>query len=112
MESVVQICNQLHELMEHQQGAKPSRAALREIFTAYQKERHPRVLAVFKYASLTTKIQAWDSWFLKFVAEWIFPYLPGNFISNRVAELVKAAPKINFLPSESFMGAKVAWEKE
>ncbi|KAH0433751.1 hypothetical protein CcaCcLH18_05738 [Colletotrichum camelliae] len=109
MESVAVLCNQLHAMLEQQQGAKPSRATVSQVFSKYQAERHARMKEITSFSGLVTRMQAWDGWLMKFVYRWIMPLLPGSFLINSMAPLIKAAPKLDYVSLKDFPVGEVPW---
>ncbi|KAL8826054.1 MAG: hypothetical protein Q9170_007552, partial [Blastenia crenularia] len=78
MESVVVLCNHLHRTLSahhHFQNPnnpnntiRPSKPTLEAMCAAYQAERAPRMRQIMAFSSLLTKLQAWDSLLLRFLA--------------------------------------------
>ncbi|KAL8911253.1 MAG: hypothetical protein Q9171_003551 [Xanthocarpia ochracea] len=97
MESVVVFCNHLHRTLAMHAGARLSRAALNSMFAAYQKEREPRINEVMQFSSMLTRLQAWDSVLLRFLATWVIPYQPDQRIADQMGELIRKAPKLDFV---------------
>ena len=110
MESVIVLCNHLHRTLAEHAGARPSRAALNSMFAAYQKEREPRMNEVMQFSSMLTKLQAWDNVFLRFLATWVIPYQPDRRIADQMGELIRKAPKLDFVDvGPEFAKGKMAW---
>ena len=97
MESVAVLCNHLRRILVTHDGGKPSRATLRRIFADYQSEREARMRVIMALSSLITRIQAWDSIGLKWLATWILPYQPDNKLTDQMANIIKAAPKLDYV---------------
>lgn len=112
MESVVVLSNHLRRMLDAHDGGKPSRATLSKVFAAYQKEREPRMKEIMDFSGLITRLQAWDSILLKFLANWIIPYQPDVKIADQLGDIVKKAPKLEFTELENFEVGRVKWEDE
>jgi hypothetical protein len=110
MESIVVLCNHLQRTLATHCGARPSRATLRAVFTAYQKERQPRMKEILEFSSLLTRLQAWDSIPLRFLATWIVPYQPDRRIADQLGDLIKRAPKLEYVKvGDDFKTGTVPW---
>lgn len=113
MESIVVLCNRLEAGLKRHKGAKPSRAALGEIFEAYQKERIPRMKRILDYSSLITRLQAWDNALFKIAANWIVPYAPDRLVADDLGKIIREAPKLSYVPVPvSFRKGSVIWADE
>ncbi|KAI2617412.1 FAD binding domain protein [Hypoxylon sp. NC1633] len=95
IESIVTLCNHLHRLLQKQQGAKPSRAALREVFAAYQAERWPRITYAIKISGIATRIQAWTTPLYK-LAAFATPWLPERGAPDQLGQYIRGSPKLEY----------------
>ncbi|KAK2039662.1 FAD/NAD(P)-binding domain-containing protein [Colletotrichum somersetense] len=112
MESVAVLCNHLHKMLERQQGAKPSRATLDDVFSSYQAERHARVKNIAAFSGLGTRLQAWDGWLMKLLYRWIVPLLPAALFIRTLSDIVREAPKIDYVPVKGFPSGAVPWKHD
>jgi hypothetical protein len=109
MESTVVLCNLIRNMLEEQRGNKPSRARIQKVFDDYQKERIPRVQKIMELSSFITKLQAWDTPLMKFVATWIMPYQSDRAIADQLGDVIKTAPKLNWIPTTGFRTGCLEW---
>ncbi|KAL8911259.1 MAG: hypothetical protein Q9171_003557 [Xanthocarpia ochracea] len=112
MESVVVLCNHLRQMMGHQCGAKPSLATLNKTFAAYQRERQPRVKHIMEYSSLITSVQAWRTPFYKFIGTWVLPLQPDRAVADQLGEIIRGAPKLDFVDVQGFRSGRLPWKDE
>ena len=113
MESIVVLCNHLHRTLAAHAGDRPSKATLNAMFSAYQKEREPRMKEIMDFSSLLTKLQAWDNVLLRFLATWVIPYQPDRRIAEQLGELIRKAPKLDFVDvGPDFARGKFGWADE
>ena len=112
MESVVVFCNHLRQMMGHQCGAKPSLATLNKTFAAYQRERQPRVKHIMEYSSLITSVQAWRTPFYKFIGTWVLPLQPDRAVADQLGEIIRGAPKLDFVDVQGFSSGRLPWKDE
>jgi hypothetical protein len=111
MESIVVLCNHLQRTLANHSGARPSRASLKAVFSAYQKERESRMKEILDFSSLITRLQAWDSFTLRFFATWIVPYQPDRRIADQLGDIIKRAPKLEYVDvGNDFKTGTVPWE--
>ncbi|OQE00300.1 hypothetical protein PENVUL_c054G07904 [Penicillium vulpinum] len=110
MESVVSLCNQIQTMMVKQCGAQPSLATLTQAFAAYQTERQGRVKQVMEYSGLITKVQAWSSPIHWFLANWVLPLQPDRAIADDLGEIIRGAPKLNYVDLGEFASGKLEWK--
>ena len=113
MESTAVLCNHLQRTLASHAGAKVSRATLAKTFANYQREREGRMKDIMALSSLITRVQAWDNILFKGLATWIFPYQPDYKLTNQMAELIRRAPKLDYVPvgKDMFKG-RVKWIDE
>ncbi|KAK2624713.1 hypothetical protein QTJ16_005906 [Diplocarpon rosae] len=112
MESIVVLSNHLRHMMIQQQGSKPSLATLQRVFSAYQSERHLRVKEIMEFSSLITKVQAWDTPFHKFLANWVLPLQPDRAIADQLGQIIRGAPKLDFVSTRGFSAGSMGWNDE
>ena len=114
MESVVVLCNHLHQMMLDQCGAKPSLATLNKAFAAYQTERKARMKHIMDYSSLITNVQAWRNPLYKFVATWVLPLQPDRAVADQLGEIIRGAPRLKFVDVDgaSFPSGRLSWMDE
>ena len=111
MESVVVLTNHLRRMLEQQQhGARPSKTTLNATFQAYQDERLPRMRRIMEFSSLISRVQAWDNPFLKWVSIYLLPYLPERKLANDLGEIIRKAPKLDFVPLGQWNEGLLEWE--
>ncbi|KAF2726640.1 FAD binding domain protein [Polyplosphaeria fusca] len=112
MESAVVLCNHLHRMLDQHAGAKPSRDSIRKAFDMYQKERIPRMKEILEFSSLITRVQAWETPMLKFIANWVLPYQADRGIADQLGEIIRRAPKLNWVDTNDFGKGRLAWQDE
>lgn len=112
MESVVVLCNHLRQMMATQCGAKPSQATLNKVFAAYQAERQPRMKHIMDYSSLITNVQAWRTPLYKLLATWVLPLQPDRAVADQLGEIIRYAPKLDFVDVAGFPSGRLAWMDE
>ncbi|KGO77075.1 Monooxygenase, FAD-binding [Penicillium italicum] len=113
METVVVLCNHLRRTVVAHGGGKVSRATLGKTFAKYQTEREQRMRKIMQISSLITRIQAWDSIGLKLLATWVLPYQSDHKLSDQMAELMKVAPKLDYVDVDGgFARGRVSWDDE
>ena len=98
--------------MADQCGAKPSLATLDKVFAAYQTERHARVKHIMDYSSLITNVQAWRTPLYKFVANWVLPLQPDRAVADQLGEIIRNAPKLDYVDAEGFASGRLLWKDE
>ena len=55
----------------------------------------------------------WDSIGLKWLATWILPYQPDNKLADKMANIIKAAPKLDYVDVDGgFARDRVPWDDE
>lgn len=59
---------------------------------------------IMQISSLITRIQAWDSIRLKLLATWVLPYHPDHKLTDQMAELIKVAPKLDYVDVDGTVG--------
>ena len=112
MESVVVLCNHLQQMIATQQGAKPSLSTLDRTFKGYQDERHARVKEIMELSGLITKVQAWETPFHKFLATWVLPLQSDRAIADQLGEIIRGAPKLDFVGGGGFARGRLEWKDE
>jgi len=112
MESVVVLCNHLRQMMVRQCHARPSLATLNKTFAAYQKDRQPRMQHIMEYSGLITHVQAWSNPLYKFVATWVLPLQPDRAVADQLGEIIRDAPKLDFVDVEGFASGRLPWKDD
>ena len=68
---------------------------------------------IMDFSSLLTKLQAWDSVLLRFLATWVIPYQPDRRVADQLGDLIRKAPKLDFADvGPGFARGKLAWADE
>ena len=68
---------------------------------------------IMDFSSLITRLQAWDSVLLRFVASWVIPYQSDRKIADQLGEIIRAAPKLEYVGSGGgTKGERLAWTGE
>ena len=112
MELVVVLCNHLRKMMGHHCGARPSMATMNKAFVAYQKGCEPRMRHIMDYSGLITKVQAWTTPLYKFIGVWVLPLQPDRAIADQLGEIIKGAPKLDFVNVRDFASGRLSWKDE
>lgn len=112
MESVAVLCNHLQQMMVDQCGAKPSLATLNKVFAAYQTETQARVKSIMDFSSLITNVQAWRNPLYKLMANWVLPLQSDRALADQLGEIIRAAPKLNFVDVADFPSGRLPWTDE
>ena len=103
IESVTVLCNQLVGLLNETAatgGGWPTQAALEACFAAYQSEQRGRIERIVQLSNIITRVQAWESPAIRWVAEWIMPVLPDSMLAKTVGFVVGGAPKLDYVTAE------------
>ncbi|ORY69604.1 uncharacterized protein BCR38DRAFT_332111 [Pseudomassariella vexata] len=109
IEDVVVLCNHVHRMLQRQGGTRPDLSTLNHMFAAYQTERLDRTKFITNISGMASRAQAQTSPLYK-LAAWLMPRLPDRGASDQLAGLIKAAPKVEFVPVQDFAPARVPWE--
>jgi hypothetical protein len=112
LESAVVLCNKIQEMLAAQNGLKPSRDVLNKAFEAYQEERCPRVTQVVDFSRLITQLQAWDTPFHKFYANWVTPFQSDRTVADMVGEIIRGGPKLAYVDTAGFPQGRLSWKDE
>ena len=91
-------------------GSKPTAAALEGALAAYQAERLGRMRLIAGFAGDVTRMQAWASPWLKFMATRVVPRLPDRYFADQLSDVISAAPKLDFLDVADFPSGRVPWK--
>lgn len=110
MESVVVLTNHLRRMLEAERGKSPNKTSIRTTFQAYQDERLPRMRHIMRFSSTISRVQAWDSWLLKTISIYLLPYLPQRKLANDLGEIIRKAPKLDFVPLGQWNEGLLEWE--
>jgi hypothetical protein len=109
MESVVLLVNLIHRAIKEQpQGTNLGRATVEALLREYQAERTVRMRQLIDFSALTTKVQAWENVGYKILSR-IVPLLPDKMFALQTANLIKGAPKLDFVPAPWDSKGTVAW---
>lgn len=112
MESVVSLCNHLNRLVNvESRGQRPSEEALARAFHAYQEERRPRMQEICEVSGLITRVQAWTSPLHWLLGNWVLPLQSDKAIANQLGEVVRTAPKLDYVSDMGFTSGKMPWKE-
>jgi FAD dependent monooxygenase len=111
LESIVVLTNLLHKAIKEHPRGKPDKATLQGILTQYQKNQQVRMRQIIDFSSLATKIQAWENIWYKILSR-VMPFLPDNTFAKQASALLKAAPKLDFVPVPGNVKGTVMWDDE
>lgn len=112
MESVTVLVNLLNRAVKAHSGRRPSKAALDIIFREYQQRCVMRMHKIMGFSSVITRVQAWDGLRMKTVALYVLPYQRDRKMSNDIGEIIKHAPKLDFVPTAHYKPRRIEWEDE
>lgn len=112
MESVVSLVNKLNRVLKTHPSVKPTRAQLNTIFHTYQEERIPRMHKIMNFSRLITRVQAWDGILMKSVALYVLPWQNERKLGEQIGELIKGAPKFDFIPMSQYNKRRIRWDDE
>ena len=112
MESVVSLVNKLNRVLKTHPSVKPSRAQLNAIFHAYQEERIPRMRKIMDFSRVITRVQAWDGTLMKCIALYVLPWQNERKLGEQIGELIKGAPKFDFIPMSQYNKRRIRWDDE
>lgn len=62
------------------------------------------------FAGDVTRMQAWASPWLKFMATRVVPRLPDRYFADQLSDVISAAPKLDFLDVADFPSGRVPWK--
>lgn len=112
MESVVSLCNHLNRLVNAEsRGQRPSEEALARVLHAYQEERRPRMQEICEVSGLITRVQAWTTPLHWLLGNWILPLQSDKAIADQLGEVVRTAPKLDYVSDAGFTSGKMAWKE-
>ncbi|OHE98121.1 hypothetical protein CORC01_06635 [Colletotrichum orchidophilum] len=97
IESVVAACNQIVQMLDQTKGRLPSLDTIEHCFKSYQDEHQARVESIASLSRLITRVQAWDTPPIRWLAEWVMPMLPDRALADFVSEYIRAAPKLEYV---------------
>ena len=112
MESIVELVNNLHRLKTSHPSRRPSRATLSAAFQKYQQARIARMQEIMEFSSLITNISAWNGFWNKLLALYVFPNSNKATMANKIAEILREAPKLDFVPLREYKQGSVQWADE
>jgi hypothetical protein len=110
MESVVVLCNHLERMMKNKETT--SSATIHNVFAAYQDERLDRMKQISNLSSFITRVQAWDSLWHRFLGTWVLPLQPDRVMADQMGEIMRVAPKLDFLSTRGFPSGRLLWKDE
>ena len=109
IESAAVLANKLYELRRTHTVGKPSDDQMKSTLKEFNNSRLQRVKSTVKEAGFLTRLQARDGVLNCFIGRYIVPYA-GDFPASHASKVVRAAPKLDFLPSPS--RASEYWESK
>ena len=112
MESVVELVNSLHRLKTSHPNRRPSRATLSAAFQKYQQSRIARMQEIMEFSSLITNVSAWNGVWNKLLALYVFPNSNKATMADKIAEILRKAPKLDFVPLREHKQGSVQWADE
>ena len=65
-----------------------------------------------KFANTITRVQAWDGFWMKFMALWVVPYQSEESLGLDLADIIKDGVKLDFVPIGEYKPKKVLWNDE
>lgn len=111
IESIVVLTNLLHRALADRKGrGKLSTAELDALFEQYQVHQHPRARSIFEISSFISRVQAWDTAWMKFSSIHIAPRMNPRALPDAVGEIVRKAAVLDFLPLAKDPAARMQWE--
>jgi hypothetical protein len=111
MESVVVLANLLNQTIKESPQGKPNAAALHRMLNEYQRLRLIRAKQFIEISGLVTKMQAWENGWYKFMTR-IVPFLPDTTFANHLSNLLRGAPKLDFIPVPGNPQGTVKWDDD
>ena len=112
MESVVVLANLLNREIKSRPNGKPDKSAIEAAFHEYQETREARVKKIFDLSSLITRLQAWDNVVLRLAACFVIPWQRDAKIAEEMGTIIKAAPKLDYVPLAECKKGLVMWDDE
>ncbi|KAL8722761.1 MAG: hypothetical protein Q9225_000822 [Loekoesia sp. 1 TL-2023] len=109
IESAAALANNLHHLTQTQGIRKPSTQQIEACLEAFSSTRLPRAKSIVKEAGFLTRLQARDGLMNCFIGRYIVPYA-GDFPAAHASKVVRAAPKLDYLPLTDRVGN--GWQPE
>ena len=99
------------EVKSHPEG-KPSKETLDAIFQEYQERQIPRTQKIKKSANLITRVQAWDGFWMKFMALWVVPFQSDKRLGRDLGDIIKGGVQLDFVPIQESKEKNVLWDDE
>lgn len=112
LESVVVLVNHLRRLLVENNWKKPSSEALEKALAGYQQERKDRMVHIKDFSGDITDVQAWHKWWHKLISTWLVPHAPRGFFGNQLGEIIRGAPKLDFVDSADFPSGRLPFKDE
>jgi hypothetical protein len=99
-------------MLEKSGGEKPSDEILTDAFASYQLERHQRVTEIMNLLGMITELQAWDTWWYRFLTTWVVRLQPDRAMADQIGEIVSTAAKLNYVDRPGFPSGRLSWKGE
>ncbi|PHH90143.1 hypothetical protein CDD83_4425 [Cordyceps sp. RAO-2017] len=91
-------------------AASLAQADLEAAFRAYQARHESRAREVCATAHWVTRLQTWDTPWLKFWSLYVMPLSDRKALARIIGALVRRAPLLDFVPLDRGPEGKVRWE--
>ncbi|KAL1639417.1 hypothetical protein SLS58_007998 [Diplodia intermedia] len=112
MESVAVLANLVVQAVRTAPGGKPGMAEIEALFAEYQRARVARAQGVCDVSRLVTRVQAWDGWMFRAMACYLGPLQRDQALAEQLAPVIKAGPRLDFVPWTGRASHAVAWADE
>lgn len=91
---------------------RPSTARLEAVFAQYEATRMKEMDKVLEISKAFARMAAWLSWKDMFMARYVQPYLPLNYLSMTyvIGPMIAASPVLEWLEERRLPPSKVAWK--
>jgi len=97
IEGAATLCNSLVKALDASLVRPLSQLALSAVFQEYQEKHKKRVKKIFTASYYFTRMQAWDNVIMRFVAQYVAPWLGDKLVADFTATLVKPGSKLDYV---------------
>lgn len=99
IETAAALTNYLISALKENESVDLSTAEIGAIFDKTQRQREDRTWSLVKQSHARQRMECMETPLLRFVARFIFPYIPNSVITNRWADTYASGISLNMLPA-------------
>jgi hypothetical protein len=111
IEGAASLSNSICKALKDSDG-KPTQPAISAMFEEYQESHKARVKKIFTTCYYATRMQAWDSIIMRFIARYLAPWLGDEFVADHTATMVKGGAKLDYIPVPEHIHGSCAFDDE